>query len=93
MTFTGLRAGEKLHEEFVGPGERLTNRVGALLRVVEGAGVEHDLVHAAMAQLGIAVRARDHEGVMQVVARLVPEYRSTMNPDVARTSSLVSHHA
>ena len=36
IVFTGLRAGEKLHEEFIGPGERLAAHVGCRLHAIDG---------------------------------------------------------
>lgn len=92
VVFTGLRPGEKLHEEFFGPGERLADQVGPGLRAVEGADLSPDFVHSAMAELDVAVRARNLDTVLQVIARLVPEYRPSEIVDAARAAALVSHH-
>ena len=92
VVFTGLRPGEKLQEEFVGRGERLGDAVGPRLRAVDGADLSPDFVHSAMAELDVAVRARNLDAVLQVIARLVPEYRPSESIDAARAAALVSHH-
>jgi FlaA1/EpsC-like NDP-sugar epimerase len=93
VVFTGLRPGEKLHEEFVGPGERLGDQVGARLHALESAAVPSEFIHSVMAELDAAVRARNLDAVLQVIARLVPEYRPSESVDAARTAAaLVSHH-
>lgn len=92
VVFTGLRAGEKLHEEFVGAGERLADVIGPRLRAVDGSAAQDELVHRAMAELEVAVRARNLDAVLQVITRLVPEYRLSESLDAARAAALVSHH-
>ena len=92
IVFTGLRPGEKLHEEFVGPGENLGDRVSPCLRQVNGPDLPRGLVQSAMAELDIAVRARNLDAVLQVMARLVPAYRPSALLDAARAAALVSHH-
>ena len=93
LVFTGLRPGEKLHEEFFGPAERLADEVSPRLRAVDGLDVPREFVHSAMAELDVAVRARNLDVVFQVIARLVPEYRPGAALDAARAAALVSHHA
>jgi FlaA1/EpsC-like NDP-sugar epimerase len=93
LVFTGLRSGEKLHEEFVGLGELRADWVGPSLRAVDGADVPHEFVHSAMAELDVAVRARNLDAVLQVIARLVPEYRPSASLDTKRAASLVIHNA
>jgi FlaA1/EpsC-like NDP-sugar epimerase len=93
IVFTGLRPGEKLHEEFVGPGERLADAVGPHLRTVDGADLSPDFVHSAMAELDVAVRGRNLDAVLHVITRLVPEYRPSVSLDAARAAALVGHHA
>lgn len=92
IVFTGLRPGEKLHEEFIGPGERLADYVCPNLRAIDGAEVSREFVHSAMAELDIAVRARNLEAVVQVIARLVPEYRPSASLSAVRAAGLVARH-
>jgi FlaA1/EpsC-like NDP-sugar epimerase len=92
VVFTGLRPGEKLHEEFVGRDERLGDEVGLHLHALESAAVPSEFIHSAMAELDAAVRARNLDTVLQVIARLVPEYRPSAYLDAARAAALVSHH-
>jgi FlaA1/EpsC-like NDP-sugar epimerase len=93
LVFTGLRPGEKLHEEFLGPSERLADGVGPHLRAVEGAEVPREFVHSVMAELDVAVRARNLDAVLRVIACLVPEYRASATLDAARAAGLAAHHA
>ena len=92
LVFTGLRPGEKLHEEFICPGERLADGVGPSLRAVDGVDVPCEVVHSAMAQLDVAVRARNLDAVLQLIARLVPEYRPSGSRDQKHAAPMVSHH-
>jgi FlaA1/EpsC-like NDP-sugar epimerase len=92
IVFTGLRLGEKLHEEFVGPGERLADSVGQHLRAVDGVVAPPQFVHSAMAELEVAVRARNLDAVLQVIARLVPEYHPSASLDATRAAALAAHH-
>jgi FlaA1/EpsC-like NDP-sugar epimerase len=93
IVFTGLRPGEKLHEEFIGPGELLANFVRPRLRAIERADMAHDFVHSAMAELDTAARARNLEAVLQAIARLVPEYHPSASLDAARSAAWAAHHA
>jgi FlaA1/EpsC-like NDP-sugar epimerase len=92
IVFTGLRPGEKLHEEFIGADERLADAFSPRLRAVEGGEMPHEFVCSAMAELDRAVRTRNLEDVLQVIARLVPEYRPSASLDPIRTAALVAHH-
>ena len=93
LVFTGLRPGEKLNEEFVGPGELRADWAGPHLRAVNGADLPLEFVHSAMAQLDVAVRTRNFDAVLQVIARLVPEYRPSASLDAKHVEPLVSHYA
>lgn len=93
LVFTGLRPGEKLHEEFVDSGEHLGDVVAPGLRAITGADVPHELVHSAMAELDTATRARNLEAVLRVIARLVPEYRPSASLDTASSAAGAAHHA
>ena len=81
-----------MHEEFVGPGERLADFVSSRLRIVDGAEVPREVVHLAMAELEVAARARNLDAVLQVIARLVPEYRPSESLDAARAAAWMVHH-
>lgn len=92
VVFTGLRPGEKLHEEFIGPGERLADKVGPDLSAINAVEMPPEFVHSAMAELDRAVRARNLSAVLQVIACLVPEYRPSASLDAACDAAAVSHH-
>jgi len=76
IVFTGLRAGEKLHEELLHVAERLvpTKQDGILLaapRLVES----RDLA-PLVDQLAESAETRDSRRTLAALARLVPEYRN-----------------
>lgn len=93
FAFTGLRPGEKLHEEFISPNERLAHAVTPRLRAVDGADLPCDFVHSAMVELEVAVSARDLDAVLHVISRLVPEYHPSASLGAARADGLVADHA
>lgn len=93
IVFTGLRAGEKLHEEFVGPGERLADWVGSRLRAVDGGRIQAATLVCAMADLDASVSARNLESALAIVARLVPEYHPSTSLDRRCFEPVAARHA
>lgn len=93
IVVTGLRAGEKMHEEFVGPGERLIDWVGSRLRAVDGGASQEESLHRAMADLDAAVSARNLESALEVIARLLPDYRPSASLDAKYSEPVAGRHA
>jgi FlaA1/EpsC-like NDP-sugar epimerase len=77
IEFIGLRAGDKLTEEFLYSSESTeATNVTQLLRVVSGAGRLHSF-NADIEIMRQKVYARDLSGAIEVLCCLVPEYRPT----------------
>ncbi len=74
ITYVGLRPGEKLDEELLGPDERVVQRIDAKIRVVDSPSPAEDLL-SEIEQLLAAAAADDHEAVLRWLRRLVPDYR------------------
>jgi FlaA1/EpsC-like NDP-sugar epimerase len=75
ITYTGLRPGDKLREEFVAPGESVSHQTGNLLQWVRGAQVPTLRLTRGLAELRIAVEHRDLAQLISALLDLVPEYR------------------
>ncbi len=93
IAFTGLRPGEKLYEEFVGLGERLAARFGPRLHAIDGSAIQEETLHRAMRDLDAAVCARNLQGVLQSIERLVPEYRPSALLETKHSEPVAGHHA
>jgi len=74
IEFTGLRPGEKLHEELVAAGETAQPTSIGKVYVVEPKS--HDLLtfRLGLERLAAVLRRGDDEGVLRGIAVLVPEY-------------------
>lgn len=77
VSFTGLRPGDKLAEEFLYSNEKATPTDDPrLLRVLSYARDVHD-IEIEMERLSERVQARDLPSTLEAIRRLVPEYRPT----------------
>ena len=79
ITHIGLRPGEKLDEELMGPEERIVRRIDSKIWVVEGPAPTEGLL-AEVEQMRLAVSAEDHAAVLRWLQRLVPDYRPLSPP-------------
>ncbi len=79
IVYTGLRPGEKLDEELIGPDEEILRRVDAKIRVVDGPPPAQGLM-AELEKLRAAAAAEDHDAVLRWLRRLVPDYRPVRPP-------------
>lgn len=75
IEFTGLRPGEKLFEELVADGERITKVIDSKIKVVEGVAPPANL-RARLDELRLAAAEDDNRTVRSLLHQLVPEYRS-----------------
>jgi FlaA1/EpsC-like NDP-sugar epimerase len=84
LIYTGLRLGEKLHEELLHQSEQLvpTKQDGILLAAPRL--IDHGLLVPLLDQLAAAAEARRAEEALSIVRRLVPEYSAAaIAPKVA----------
>ncbi len=81
IEITGLRPGEKLHEELFHDAERpqSTKCKGILLAAPRAA--DHALLARAIDELAAAARLGRSEQVLELLRRLVPEYRPQWRPE------------
>lgn len=78
IVFTGLRPGEKLHEELLTEEEERTHRVRNRIAVAQSPAPPRDLLHR-LEELERLAEAGDRPGVLRVFGELVPSYRPTAN--------------
>jgi FlaA1/EpsC-like NDP-sugar epimerase len=78
IVFTGLRPGEKLHEELLTEEEERTHSVRDRIRVAHGRTPPPDLFHR-VEELARLADAGDRSGVVRMLGDLVPSYRVTPN--------------
>jgi len=75
ITYIGLRPRDKLHEEFVAPGEAVSHETANLLQGVRGQDASASQIAQGAAELRKAVENRDLARLLSVLVDLVPEYR------------------
>lgn len=75
ITFTGLRHGDKLREEFVSAGETLRSTNGDGIQWFRSPAPLADELAAGLAELDKATADRDLKQVLATLVRLVPEYQ------------------
>jgi O-antigen biosynthesis protein WbqV len=75
VEFIGLRPGEKLHEELFHPAEPLMATANPTIRLAAPRTADYAMLARALDELEENARARREERVLQLLERLVPEYR------------------
>src|SRR5438105_1905414 len=84
IEFIGLRPGEKLHEELFHPAEPLVPTANPAIRLAAPRTADYAMLARAIDELEENARARREERVLQLLERLVPEYRRvTREPNAA----------
>jgi len=79
VTFTGLRTGDKMSEEFLSEGEAEAEEPtsdGRLFRVTNNK-ILSDRLHLDMGQLSNSVEQRDLASLIETLCKIVPNYRPT----------------
>ena len=74
ITFTGLRPGDKLHEEFVSQRETISDNIGHGLQWVRSPRLSESELEAGLAELVAAMCELDLDKLLATLTRLVPEY-------------------
>jgi FlaA1/EpsC-like NDP-sugar epimerase len=77
IEFIGLRPGEKLHEELFHPAEPLIPTASPAIRLAAPRTADYAMLARSIDELEEVARARREERVLQLLERLVPEYRSS----------------
>lgn len=75
IVMTGLRPGDKMAEQFVSDSESLDPADHGRLRLLKTPQPSHQEFDTAMAALQESAARRDVAGVLELLCRLVPEYR------------------
>jgi FlaA1/EpsC-like NDP-sugar epimerase len=87
IEFIGLRPGEKLHEELFHPAEPLIPTGNPAIRLAAPRTADYAMLARSIDELEENARARRDERLLQLLRRLVPEYRrSTSGPRAAAAS-------
>jgi len=87
LEFIGLRPGEKLHEELFHPAEPLIPTGNPAIRLAAPRTADYAMLARSIDELEENARLRREERVLQILERLVPEYRrSTLGPSAAAAS-------
>ncbi len=80
IEFIGLRPGEKLDEELFHPAEPLMPTQNPAIRLAAPRSADYPLLARSIAELDETARLRHEERVLQLLERLVPEYRRSISP-------------
>jgi O-antigen biosynthesis protein WbqV len=87
IEFIGLRPGEKLHEELFHPAEPLIPTGNPAIRLAAPRTADYAMLARSIDELEENARARREERLLQLLGRLVPEYRrTTPGPSTAAVS-------
>lgn len=74
ITYTGLRPGEKLHEELFYPDEIPRNTAHDKINLAQGLEMDWQVVSPIVGRIGVAVDQCDPEEIKKLVCHLVPGY-------------------
>ena len=77
VTFTGLRTGDKMSEEFLSKEEVAEPTVDGELFRVTGNKIPNDSFHLHMSELSNCVAQRDLTVMIETLCKIVPNYRPT----------------
>ena len=75
IEYVGLRPGEKLHEELFHPDEPLMSTCSPAIRLAAPRTADYALLARSIDEIEEAARSRREERMLQLLERLVPEYR------------------
>ena len=88
IEFIGLRPGEKLHEELFHPAEPLMPTANPAIRLAAPRTADYAMLARAIDELEDNARSRREERVLQLLERLVPEYRRSTPGSRAAAASV-----
>ena len=76
VSFTGLRAGEKLHEQLFDTDEQVTATAHQSIRIASSPAMEVGFVRSQTEKLKDAARARRTDDMLKLISALIPGFRS-----------------
>ena len=79
IVYTGLRPGEKLHEDLFHDGESPIPTANKSIQLARPRTADHAVLARALDELAEAAKARRTETTLQMIQRLVPEYRGNQD--------------
>jgi len=71
--FTGLRPGEKMHEELYWQGEGIIPTLNKKITMIKGNGLDSDFVLGSVLKLQKCVETLDLQGAIEILISLVPD--------------------
>jgi len=87
IEFIGLRPGEKLQEELFHPAEPLMPTANPGIRLAAPRTADYAMLVRSIDELEVSARQRREDRVLDLLERLVPEYRrSASRPSAAAAS-------
>jgi FlaA1/EpsC-like NDP-sugar epimerase len=75
VEITGLRPGDKLHEDLVSHGETLGAEVTPRIRAISGKKIHAELLDAKFRMLEEITKRQDRTALLEILREIVPEYQ------------------
>ncbi|MFQ5766362.1 MAG: polysaccharide biosynthesis protein [Acidobacteriota bacterium] len=75
ISYSGLRPGEKLHEELVGPGQTAVETDHPKIMALHSQPVDHEWLATGLDRLQEAAVAMDSQGIIELLKEMVAEYQ------------------
>jgi FlaA1/EpsC-like NDP-sugar epimerase len=88
VEITGLRPGDKLHEDLVSHGETLGAEVTPRIRAISGKKIHAELLDAKFRMLEEITKRQDRTALLEILREIVPEYQRLTRvsaPPIARS--------
>lgn len=85
IAFTGLRPGEKLYEELLLDGEGIVPTSHGKIMVANSAPCDEQMLNQRLEELFLAARTMDLTGTVDLLHKIVPEFRKSATPAPEKT--------
>jgi FlaA1/EpsC-like NDP-sugar epimerase len=87
IAFTGLRPGEKLYEELLLDGEGILPTSHGKIMVANSAPCDEQMLNQRLEELFLAARTMDLTGTVDLLHKIVPEFRKSATPAPEKTEA------
>ena len=87
IAFTGLRPGEKLYEELLLDGEGIVPTSHGKIMVANSAPCDEQMLNQRLEELFLAARTMDLTGTVDLLHKIVPEFRKSATPAPEKTEA------